>query len=52
MTMTWSVNDRHHSERRKQNAWEKVNPKKQKLGKVIQGLCSISGRNKSQFFTK
>ena len=32
--------------------YEKVNPKNKKLVEIINGTCSICGRNKSQIFTK
>ena len=35
-----------------QNVYEKVNPKIKRLVKIIKGICSICGCNKSQSLTK
>ena len=52
MTKTWCVGGRHYSQTVNQNVYEKVDPKTEKLVKVIKGKCAIFGRNKSQVFTK
>ena len=43
---------RHYSNTNNAIEYEKVNPKTEKLVKIIQGTCSTCGRNKSQIFTK
>ena len=52
MTKTWCVGDRHKSKTNKIIEYGKLNPKTEKLVKIITGTCSICGRNKSQIFTK
>ena len=47
MTKTWCVGDTKNTVE-----YEKINPKTKKLVKVIKGICSICGRNKSQIFSK
>ena len=41
-----------YSQTLNQNLYENLNPKTQKLNKIIKGTCSICGRNKSQIFTE
>ena len=50
MTKTWCISS--YKNTNKITQYEKVNPKKKKLVKIIKGTCSICGRNKSQIFTK
>ena len=52
MTKTWSVGGRHMSNTKKNIEYEKVNPKTNKIVKVIKGTCSICHRIKSQIFVK
>ena len=52
MTKTWCVGGHHYSDTVNENIFEKVNPRTKKLVKIIKGICSICGRNKSQIFTK
>ena len=52
MTKTWCVGGRHYSNTNIVIEYEKVNPKTKKLFKIIKGNCNVSGRNKSQSFTK
>ena len=52
MTKTWCVGEKHYSNTDKISQYEKVNPKTEKLVKIIKGNCSICGRIKSQIFTK
>ena len=52
MTKTSRVDGRNHSETINQTVYEEINPKTDKLVKVIKGTCSSWGRNKSQTFTK
>ena len=49
MTKTWCVGGRHYSNTNNKIENEKVNPKTQKLVKIIKRKC---GRNKSQTVTK
>ena len=50
-TKIWRVGGRHHTETMKQNVYENLNPKTQKLVKVIKGKCDICGRGKPQTFS-
>ena len=52
MTLSWCVGAKHKNKTINQKVYEKVNPRNNKLVKIIKGTCSISGRNKSQIFTK
>ena len=52
MTKPWCVGGKHSSNNSNITQYEKLNPKTKKLVKIIKGTCSISGRNKSQIFTK
>ena len=52
MTKTWCVGGKHYSNTVNESIIEKVNPRNKKLVKIIKGICSICGRNKSQIFTK
>ena len=52
MTKTWCVGGRHYSDTNNTTMYEKVNPRTEKLVKIIKGSCSICGRNKSQINTK
>ena len=52
MTKTWCVVGKHFSTTVNENIFEKVNARTKKLVKIIEGSCSICGRNKSQIFTK
>ena len=48
----WCVGGRHYSNTNILVEYEKVNPKTKKLVEIIEGTCSICGRNKSQIFSK
>ena len=48
----WCVGGRHYGNTNIVIEYEKRNPKTKKLVKIIRGICSICGRNKSQFLTK
>ena len=48
---TYCIGGRHMSETINQNIYEKINPKTNKVVKIIKGTCSICNRNKSQIFT-
>ena len=52
MTKTWCVGGRPYSNTINITQYERVNPKTKKLVKIIKGICSTCGRNKSQNFTK
>ena len=52
MTKTWCVGGEHYCNTIEKIKYEKRNPKTKKLVKIIEGICSICGRNKSQIFTK
>ena len=52
MTKTWCVGGKHYSNTNDLVENDKINPKTNKLVKVIKGSCSICGQNKSQIFTK
>ena len=52
MTKTYCLGGRHYGNTNNITRYEKVNPKTEKLVKIIKGTCSICGRNKSQIFTK
>ena len=52
MTKTWCLGGRLYSKTNNITQYEKRNPKTRKLVKIIGGICSICGRNKSQIFTK
>ena len=51
MTKTSCLGGRHYSNTNNITYYEKVNPKTEKLVKIIKGNCSICRRNKSQIFT-
>ena len=48
---SYCLGGRHYSQTLNQNVFEKTNPEKKKLVKIIKGTC-ICGRNKSQIFTE
>ena len=50
MTKTWCVGGRHMSNPNNNIEFEKLNPKTNKLVKIIKGTCNFCSRNKSQFF--
>ena len=52
MTKTWCLGGRLYSNTNNITQYEKVNPKTKTFVKIIEGTCSICGRNKSQIFTK
>ena len=52
MIKTYCLGGRHMSNTNNIVEYEKVNPKTKKLVRIIKGTCSISGRNKSQIFSK
>ena len=52
MTKTWCVGGKHYSNTKNTTQYEKVNPRTKKLVKIIKGICSVCGRNKSQLFSK
>ena len=52
MAQTRGVGGNYYSNTVNQNVYEKVNPKTKKVVKVIKGICSVCGRNESQFFFK
>ena len=52
MTKTRCVGGRHMSNTNNITQYEKVNPRTEKLVKIIKGTCSICNRSKSQIFTK
>ena len=52
MTKTWFVGGRHHVNTVRENAYERRNPKTNRIVKIIKGICSSCGRNESQFSTK
>ena len=52
MSKTYCLGGRHMSNTNSIVEYEKINPKTEKLVKIIKGTCSICGRNKSQIFTK
>ena len=47
---SYFLGGRHYSQTINQNIYEKINPKTQKLGKIIKVTCSFCGTNKSQTF--
>ena len=49
---TFCLGGRHYSNTNNIIENEKLNPKTQKLVKLIKGTWTICGRNKSQIFTK
>ena len=49
---SYCLGGRHYSQTLNQNVFEKVNHMTKKLVKIIKATCSVSGRNKSQVFTK
>ena len=49
---SYCLGGRHYSQTVNQNVYEKLNPKTNKIIKIIRGTCSIFGRNKSQTFTE
>ena len=52
MTKTWCHGGRHYSNTNNLTQYEKMNPRTNKLVKIIKGTCSICGRNISQNFNK
>ena len=52
MTKAWCVGGKHCSITVNENIFEKVNPRTNKLVKIIKGNCDICGRHKSQIFTR
>ena len=52
MTKTWCVGGKHYSNTNNITQYENVNPRTKKLVKIIKGIFSICGRNKSKIFTK
>ena len=52
MTKTWCVGGRHESKAINIFEYGKMNPETEKLFKIIKGICSFCGRNKSQIFTE
>ena len=48
----YCVGGRHYSNTKNIIEYQKLNPKSQKLVKVIKGTCNICGRNKSEIFLK
>ena len=51
-SQSYSLGKPHYSQTVNQNVFEKLNPKSNKIVKVIKGTCNFCGREKSQFFTK
>ena len=51
MVKTWCVGGKHYSKKFIQKVLEKK-PKTKNSAKIIKGVCSICGRNKSQISTK
>ena len=47
---TCCLGERHYSNTNNKIEYKKVNPKIKKLVKIIKGICSICGRDKSKFF--
>ena len=47
----YCLGGRHFSRTVNQNVYGKVNPKTQKVVRVIKGICNNCGRNKSQIYT-
>ena len=52
MNQTYYVGGRHYSETINKIIYEKINPRTNKVVKIIRGECSICSRNKSQILTK
>ena len=52
MTKTYCLGGRHYSNTNNIFEYEKVNPRKKKLVKIIKGECNVCNRNKSEVFTK
>ena len=52
MTTTWCVGGCHMSKTKNVIEYGKVNPRTEKLVKIIRGACSICNRSKSQIFSK
>ena len=52
MTKTWCLGGKHYSITNNKTQYGKVNTKNNELLKIIKGICSICGRNKSQNFTE
>ena len=50
MTVTWCVGGRHYSNTNNKIEYEKLNPKTEKLGKIINRKCSICGLSKYKTF--
>ena len=52
MIKTWCLGGRQYSNTNNITEYEKLNPKTKKIVTIINGTCSICGRNKSQTFTR
>ena len=52
MEQTYCLGGRHYSNTDKITQDEKVNPRTERLVKIIKGTCSSCGRNKSPIFSK
>ena len=52
MTETWCVGGKHYSITNNIIEYGKVNPRTEKLVKIIKRTCSICNRKKSQTFNK
>ena len=52
MTKTYCLGGLHYSKTKNITQYEKLNPKRKKLGKIIKSSCSNCGRNKSEIFSK
>ena len=52
MDESYCIGGRHYSETINKIIYEKINPKTNKVVKIIRGECSICSRNKSQILTK
>ena len=48
MTKTWCLGEKHYSNTKNIVEIEKVNSETKKLVKIIKGICSICGRNKTR----
>ena len=49
---TYCLEGRHYSNTNNLVEYEKINPKTQKLVKILKGKCGVCGCNKSEIFTK
>ena len=50
MTKTWCVGGKHYSNTNNKIEYEKVDPKTEKLVKIIKGSCSVCGQKINQNF--